>query len=63
MVRHKKRALKVLTAFKKLSNPPAISGIIVASLANPKYLIEYFSRFIEVISQKSKKNRLFRGLV
>lgn len=35
---------------KKLSNPPVISGIIVAGLANPDYLVE-----IEAIAFKREK--------
>ncbi|GAB3717189.1 RidA family protein [Spirosoma flavus] len=34
---------------KKLSNPPIISGIIVAGLANPDYLVE-----IEAVAYKSE---------
>jgi len=35
---------------KKLSNPPVISGIIVAGLANPDYLVE-----IEAVAFKKEK--------
>ncbi|MEI7584935.1 RidA family protein [Runella sp.] len=35
---------------KKLSNPPVITGIIVAGLANPDYLVE-----IEAVSFKSEQ--------
>ena len=35
---------------KKLKNPPVISGIIVAGLANPDYLVE-----IEAVAFKSEK--------
>ncbi|MEO6546974.1 MAG: RidA family protein [Ferruginibacter sp.] len=35
---------------KKLSNPPVISGIIVAGLANPDYLVE-----IEAVAYRSEK--------
>lgn len=35
---------------KKLSNPPVITGVIVAGLANPDYLVE-----IEAIAFKSKE--------
>lgn len=35
---------------KKLSNPPVISGIVVAGLANPDYLVE-----IEAVAFKSEK--------
>jgi len=35
---------------KKLSNPPVITGVIVAGLANPDYLVE-----IEAIAFKSEK--------
>ncbi|MBD2702178.1 RidA family protein [Spirosoma sp. BT702] len=35
---------------KKLSNPPIITGIIVAGLANPDYLVE-----IEAVAFKSEK--------
>lgn len=35
---------------KKLSNPPVISGVIVAGLANPDYLVE-----IEAVAFKGEK--------
>jgi len=38
------------TFLRKLNNPPVISGIIVAGLANPDYLVE-----IEAVAFKSEK--------